>query len=191
MLTKKEILDIFAETGVLLEGHFLLTSGKHSPHYLQCARVLQYPHHAAALCADLAEHFSPLKPDLCIGPALGGVTMAYEMARNLGVRGLFAERDKDGNMALRRGFTIDPGERVLVLEDVVTTGGSVMEVINLVMQMGAKVVGVGAVVDRSGGKADFGVPFKALIYLEAEAFNQEECPLCRQGIPAVKPGSRI
>jgi orotate phosphoribosyltransferase len=190
MLTRKELLDIFAETGVLLQGHFLLTSGKHSPHYLQCARVLQYPHHAAALCADLAAQFSHSRPELCVGPALGGVIMAYETARNLGVRGLFAEREKDGSMALRRGFTIDQGERVLVLEDVVTTGGSVMEVINLVRQMGANVVGVGAVVDRSSGKADFGVPFKALISLEAEAFSPEECPLCRQGIPAVKPGSK-
>ncbi len=190
MLSEKEILGIFKETGVLLEGHFLLTSGRHSARYLQCARVLQHPQHAARLCSDLARHFAALMPDLCIGPALGGVIIAYETARSLGVRGIFAERDKEGKMTLRRGLTISPGDRVVVLEDVVTTGGSVKEVISLVRHMGADVVGVGTVVDRSGGTADFGVPFAALLTLEVETFEPEKCPLCREGLPAVKPGSR-
>ncbi|MBS4021198.1 MAG: orotate phosphoribosyltransferase [Dethiobacter sp.] len=190
MLTEDKVLEILKETEVLLEGHFLLTSGKHSDRYLQCARVLQYPHHAAVLCGALAEHFASAKPQLCIGPALGGVIIAYETARSLGVRGIFAERDKDGEMELRRGFNVKPGERVLVLEDVVTTGGSVLEVVNLVKDMGGEVVGVGSIVDRSGGMADFDVPFTSLIKLDAKAFDSADCPLCLQGIPAVKPGSR-
>jgi len=190
MLTEKRVLEIFQETGVLLEGHFLLTSGRHSNAYLQCARVFQYPQYAEELCGVLAEMFKTAKVDLCIGPALGGVVIAYETARALGVRGLFAERDKDGTMALRRGFVIQPGERVLVLEDVVTTGGSVKEVLELVRSMGGKVVGVGTIVDRSGGLVDFGVPYTSLISLAVEAYEQTDCPLCKAGIPAVKPGSR-
>ena len=190
MLTENRVLEIFKETGVLLEGHFLLTSGRHSNAYLQCARVFQYPQYAQELCGALAETFKAAKVELCIGPALGGVVIAYETARALGVRGLFAERDKDGTMALRRGFLICPGERVLVLEDVVTTGGSAKEVLELVGSMGGKVVGVGTIVDRSGGSADFGVPYSSLIRLEAAAHFPADCPLCKAGIPAVKPGSR-
>ncbi len=190
MIAKEEILEIFAKTGVLLEGHFQLTSGKHSARYLQCAKVFQYPEHAETLCKSLGESFIQEKPDLCIGPALGGVVIAYETARSLGVRGLFAERDKDGTMALRRGFTIEPGERVLVLEDVVTTGGSVKEVIELVKELGGNVIGVGTIVDRSGGTADFGVPYTSLIQVDVTAYEPDDCPLCRAGSPAVKPGSR-
>jgi orotate phosphoribosyltransferase len=190
MIAKEDILEIFAQTGVLLEGHFQLTSGKHSARYLQCAKVFQYPEYAETLCKSLAERFAAEKPDVCIGPALGGVVIAYETARNLGVRGLFAERDKDGAMTLRRGFTIEPGERVLVLEDVVTTGGSVREVIELVKVLRGQVIGVGTVVDRSGGTAGFGVPYTSLIQIDVETYAPGDCPLCLTGSPAVKPGSR-
>lgn len=190
MIQKERVLEIFAQAQVLLEGHFLLTSGKHSNRYLQCARVFQYPDYAEELCKALAESFAGEKIDLCVGPALGGVVIAYETARSLGVRGLFTEREKDGTMALRRGFVIQPGQRVLVLEDVVTTGGSVKEVIELLRGMGAEIVGVGAIVDRSGGQADFGVPFKSTIQLDVESYDPADCPLCQQGIPAEKPGSR-
>lgn len=190
MLTENRVLEIFQETGVLLAGHFLLTSGRHSKNYLQCSRVFQYPQYAQELCGALAEKFQAAKVDLCVGPALGGVIIAYETARALGVRGLFAEREKDGAMALRRGFVIRPGERVLVLEDVVTTGGSVKEVLELVNSLGGQVVGVGAIVDRSGGRVDFGVAYSALIQLDVVAYDAADCPLCQAGVPAVKPGSR-
>jgi orotate phosphoribosyltransferase len=190
MISRERVLEIFEKTEVLLEGHFQLTSGRHSARYLQCARVFQYPNYAEELCFSLANAFRYVNPQLCIGPALGGVVIAYETARSVGVRGLFAERDKDGVMTLRRGFTIETGERVLVLEDVVTTGGSVHEVINLVRSLGGEVVGVGTIVDRSGGKADFGVPYISLISLEVESFDLEDCPLCRTGSQAIKPGSR-
>ncbi len=190
MLSEERVLEIFRETGVLLEGHFLLTSGRHSGRYLQCARVLQHPGFAAELCQELAGKFAKDKIDLCVGPALGGVIVAYETARALGVRGFFTERDKGGTMALRRGFMVSPGERALVLEDVVTTGGSVKEVIELLTGRGAVVAGVGSIVDRSGGRVDFGVPFYSLLKIEVESYGPEDCPLCRQGLAAVKPGSR-
>ena len=190
MISRERVLEIFEKTEVLLEGHFQLTSGRHSARYLQCARVFQYPNYAEELCFSLANAFRYVNPQLCIGPALGGVVIAYETARSVGVRGLFAERDKDGVMTLRRGFAIEPGERVLVLEDVVTTGGSVHEVIDLIRSLGGEVVGVGAIVDRSGGKADFGVPYISLISLEVESFDPADCPFCRTGSQAIKPGSR-
>lgn len=190
MISEARVMDILQETGALLQGHFLLTSGRHSDRYIQCARVFQHPLYAEEICRALAEKCLPLQPDLCIGPALGGIIIAYETARALNVRGLFAERDQNGIMTLRRGFEIKPRERVLVLEDVVTTGGSVREVIDVVKQWGGEVCGVGAVADRSNGKVDFGVPFHALIRLEINAYEPETCPLCREGIPAVKPGSR-
>ncbi|MDW7650902.1 MAG: orotate phosphoribosyltransferase [Bacillota bacterium] len=189
-MPRERVLELFEKSGVLLEGHFQLTSGRHSARYLQCARVFQYPDYAEELCRALASAFKDEKPDLCIGPALGGVVIAYETARSVGVRGLFAERDKDGVMTLRRGFDIKPGERVLVLEDVVTTGGSVREVIDLVRSLGGEVIGVGTIVDRSGGQADFGVLYTPLISLEVESFDPAECPMCQDGSAAVKPGSR-
>lgn len=190
MLTEKKVMDILQETGVLLQGHFLLTSERHSEHYLQCARVFQFPDRAAELCRALAEKFNGLKPDVCIGPALGGIIIAYETARELNTRGIFAERDESGGMALRRGFAIHPGEKVLVLEDVVTTGGSVREVMNLVRAHGGQVLGVGSIVDRSNGQVDFGVPYQALVRLDIVSWEPADCPLCAKGIPAVKPGSR-
>jgi orotate phosphoribosyltransferase len=190
MISKERVLEVLQQTGVLLEGHFILTSGRHSDRYLQCARVFQYPDYAEEFCQALAAAFQEEKIDVCIGPALGGIVIAYETARAGKTRAIFAERDQQGVMALRRGFSIAPGERVLVLEDVVTTGGSVREVIELVRKHGGQVVGVAALVDRSNGQVDFGVPFQALISLDVASYDPDDCPLCRQGIPAVKPGSR-
>ena len=189
MLTREQAVEIFTKSKALLNGHFRLTSGKHSSQYMQCAQVLQYPEYAAQLCSDLAERFSGTKVDLVIGPALGGIVAAYEVGRAVGVRTIFTERE-NGVMALRRGFVIEPGERVLVVEDVVTTGGSVKEVINVVREKGGEVVGVGVLVDRSNGRIDFGVRSEAVLQMEIKSYEPEECPLCKEGLPLVKPGSR-
>ncbi len=188
-MTQEQILRIFEQTGALQQGHFGLTSGLHSDRYFQCALVLQYPRHAERLCALGKDHFGSQAIDAVIAPAVGGIIVAYELARQLNVRSLFAER-KDGRMLLRRGFRIQPGERILVTEDVVTTGGSVQEVIELVRNMGGDVMGVFAIVDRSGGQVNFGVPFKPAVRLEARTFEPEACPMCRSGVPLDKPGSR-
>nr|WP_231133117.1 orotate phosphoribosyltransferase [Capillibacterium thermochitinicola] len=185
-----EIMAIFNETGALRQGHFVLTSGKHSAQYMQCAQVLQYPWLAATLGEALAAHYAGVGVETVVGPAMGGILVAHEVGRALGVRALFAER-QDGKMTLRRGFTLKPGEKVLVVEDVITTGGSVQEVIDLVKDLGAEPVGVGVLVDRSGGRVTFaGLPLHSLLSLQIEAFALEECPLCAQGIPWEKPGSR-
>ena len=189
MLSKERIIEIFKETGVMLTGHFQLTSGRHSDHYMQCAQLFQYPEYSEMMCAELAEYFSNEKIDLVAGPAVGGIIIAYETARALKVRNIFAER-QNGVMTFRRGFAVQPGERVLVTEDVVTTGGSVREVIELVRAAGGEVVGVGSIVDRSNGQVDFGVPFKAVLSMEVLSWEPEDCPLCKQGSVAVKPGSR-
>ncbi len=189
MLSKERIIEIFKETGVMLTGHFQLTSGRHSDHYMQCAQLFQYPEYSEMMCAELAEYFRNEKIDLVAGPAVGGIIIAYETARALKVRNIFAER-QNGVMTFRRGFAVQPGERVLVTEDVVTTGGSVREVIELVRAAGGEVVGVGSIVDRSNGQVDFGVPFKAVLSMEVLSWEPEDCPLCKQGSVAVKPGSR-
>lgn len=186
----KAVLEIFKESGALLEGHFLLTSGKHSAQYMQCAQVLQYPHHAAKLAEGLAETFRDKGIQTVIGPAMGGILVAHEVAKALGVRALFTERE-NGIMRLRRGFTLSPEEQVLVVEDVITTGGSVREVISVVREFGATPVGVGVLVDRSGGAVDFGLPLNALIQLHIHAYAANDCPLCGQNIPLIKPGSRM
>lgn len=184
-------MEIFGEAGVLLEGHFKLTSGRHSNRYLQCAKIFRNPKYSEELCAALAEKFGDDGVQIVIGPAMGAVQMAYEVSRALHCENFFTERGEDGKMALRRGFVVEPGQRVLVVEDVVTTGGSVREVIDLVRQGGGVVVGVGSIVDRTGGKIDFGVPFQAVVTLEVESWEPQDCPLCRSGAPApVKPGSR-
>ncbi|TYP52485.1 orotate phosphoribosyltransferase [Thermosediminibacter litoriperuensis] len=188
-MTQEQIRKLFTETGVLQTGHFILTSGRHSSKYLQCARLLQYPTAAEKACRELAQNFKDMEVQTVIGPALGGIIVSYEVARALDARALFAERE-NGRMVLRRGFALKPGERVLVVEDVVTTGGSVKEVSEFVKSCGAEVLAVGALVDRSGGKVDFGVPSRYLLNLEVESYLPEECPLCAQGIPAEKPGSR-
>jgi orotate phosphoribosyltransferase len=189
MMTREEVVSVFQQTGAMLSGHFKLTSGWHSDRYFQCAMVLQYPDCTAMLCRELAARFAGEDISVVIGPATGGIIVSYETARALGVRGVFTERE-NGVMSLRRGFTIEPDERVLVVEDVITTGGSVREVVEVVRSLGGIVVGAGVLVDRSGGKADLGVRKEALLVTETIAYDPDDCPLCRDGIPAVKPGSR-
>ena len=186
-----EALDILSRLGALQTGHFRLTSGRHSDKYMQCARLFEHPAESEELCARLASAFkeSGERVDAVAGPALGGIIMAYEVARALGVRNIFAERE-DGAMTLRRGFKISPGERILVVEDVVTTGGSVKEVITLLLGMGAEIAGVGSVVDRSAGTVHFGATFRSLVSMDIKSWDEGECPLCREGKPIVKPGSR-
>ncbi len=188
-LKQAEYLDLFRESKALLDGHFLLTSGKHSAQYMQCAQVLQYPERAATLAKGLAASFQDQGIQTVIGPATGGILVAHEVAKALGVRALFTERE-NGVMRLRRGFTLSPGERVLVVEDVITTGGSVREVLAVVQEFEAISVGVGILVDRTGGTVDFGLPTASIIQLHIQAYEALECPLCAQGIPAIKPGSR-
>ncbi|MBE7010230.1 MAG: orotate phosphoribosyltransferase [Ruminococcaceae bacterium] len=189
MMTKERVLEILKEAGVLQEGHFLLTSGRHSEKYLQCAKIFQYTKYSEELCAALAEKYKDAGVELVIGPAIGAIQMSYEVSRHLGVKNIFAERE-NGEMTLRRNFEITPGQRVLVVEDVVTTGGSVREVIDIVKKHGGEVVGVGVVVDRTGGKIDFGVPLESVISLDVVSYEPDDCPLCREGKPLVKPGSR-
>ncbi|SFS50453.1 orotate phosphoribosyltransferase [Marininema halotolerans] len=182
-------METLMRTGVLKEGHFVLSSGRHSEQYMQCAQLLQYPHEAEEAGRALADLFHDSEVDVVVGPALGGVIIAHETARALGVRCLFAER-KEGVMSLRRGFAVSPGEKVLAIEDVVTTGGSVQEAVDLVEGLGANVVGIGSIIDRSGGNTNFRHPYKALLAHTIESYNKEDCPLCKEGIPVEKPGSR-
>ena len=190
-MTQEEVLNIFKQSDALLEGHFRLTSGLHSDRYLQCALVLQHPDNALKLGAALAEKLLALaeKPDFVIAPALGGVLVAHEVARAIGVCGIFAER-QDGALKLRRGFEIRPGARAFVVEDVVTTGGSTKETMDVVTQAGGIVLAAGSLIDRSGGRTDLGVPRAALAVLDVPTFAPEECPLCKAGSQAIKPGSR-
>ena len=188
-LTKEDILGIFKETGALLEGHFILTSGLHSDRYFQCARVFQYPWHAEILCRGIADRFQNEKVDAVVSPAVGGIVVGQEIARLLKVRSMFTER-VEGKMSLRRGFGISAGERILVAEDVTTTGGSVKEVMDAIHAQGGSVVGVTGVVDRSGGNAQFGVPYFSLLQMPVDNYPPETCPLCRAGSTPVKPGSR-
>lgn len=189
MLSKKRMNGILEKSGALQTGHFLLTSGKHSNKYMQCAKIFQHPEISSEISKDLAEKYDSYEIDIVIGPAVGGIILAYEVARQLEVRALFAERE-NGVMTLRRGFEIEPGSKVLVVEDVITTGGSVKEVIDVVRSAGGEVVGVAGVVDRSGGKAIFDVPFKSAIKIDIETFEPQDCPLCKSGSAAIKPGSR-
>jgi orotate phosphoribosyltransferase len=190
MLTREEAETIFIKSGALMQGHFRLTSGKHSNQYMQCAQVLQYPWYTEMLAAHIAERFRQDRIELVVGPAMGGIIVAYEVARQMKVPGIFAER-QNGAMVLRRGFEIKPGQRVLVVEDVVTTGGSVHEVIDVVNKSEGNVVGVAVLVDRSGGKVDFGVKQEAVLTMDIQAWEPQDCPLCQEGkIPAIKPGSR-
>ncbi|MDR3255715.1 MAG: orotate phosphoribosyltransferase [Synergistaceae bacterium] len=188
--TDKKTSQILERLGVLQIGHFRLTSGRHSDKYMQCARLFEHPVESGELCADLAGLFGGCGIDLVAGPALGGIIMAYETARALGVRNIFAERE-NGVMTFRRGFSVVPGERVLVVEDVVTTGGSVKEVVALILKAGATLVGVGAIVDRSGGRLDFCAPFHPLLAMSVESWSEADCPLCKAGRPIAKPGSRV
>lgn len=194
--SRDELLDLFRRSGALLEGHFRLSSGLHSPGYLQCALVLQHPKHAEALGRAIAERTREWRPSLVLAPALGGVVIGHEVGRALGVRALFSER-QDGAMALRRGFVIGETDRVLVVEDVLTTGGSTRETMQVAKAAGGQVVGAASIVDRSGpstgsGRAahDFGVPFTALLDMTLPTYEPDQCPLCAKGLPVMKPGSR-
>jgi orotate phosphoribosyltransferase len=188
-MTEEKLIEVFKERGALLEGHFSLTSGLHSDRYIQCAQVLKYPDLATELGKGIADHFRELHVDLVAGPAIGGIIVAQEVGRALGVPAVFTEREQ-GKMTLRRGFQIKKGERVVVVEDVVTTGGSTREVIDLVKEEGGVVVGAGSLVDRHSGELDFGVPFSSLLKLVIATYSPGDCPLCREGLPIVKPGSR-
>jgi len=190
----ESILELFRSTGAYLQGHFRLTSGLHSSEYLQSALVLQHPAAAEKLGRLLAEQLRQLSAQpmqFVASPALGGLIIGHEVARAMGCRFIFTERDPaTGKMVLRRGFTANPGEAGMVVEDVVTTGGSTREVVELLAEAGARVVGAGSIIDRSGGHADVGVPRVALVTLQVAAHYPEQCPLCQAGIPVVKPGSR-
>ena len=189
-MTNDEVLNIFSQSGGLLTGHFLLTSGRHSDRYMQCAKLFIEPEHAEKLCAALAAKLKGVKVDTVASPAIGGIVMGYVMAKHLGARNIFAERNADGKMEFRRGFSINPGERVLVVEDVVTTGGSVREVIDLVRAAGGEIAGAAVVADRSAGKADLGCPLYSLLSIEVASWDTADCPICKTSVPLVKPGSR-
>lgn len=182
------VIQIFEETGAYLKGHFRLTSGLHSNEYLQCALVLQHPAVAERFGRELAAQLPAC--DVVVSPAVGGLIIGHEVARSLGTRFIFSERDADHKMTLRRGFDVKPGERAVVIEDVVTTGGSTREVIEILRAAGANVLAAGSVIDRSGGAVDLGVPRVALATLTVVTYAPESCPLCKQGVQVVKPGSR-
>jgi orotate phosphoribosyltransferase len=191
----ESILGIFRQTGAYLSGHFKLTSGLHSPEYLQCALVLQHPGHADRLGTGLASELRKMAGSetiaVVVSPAMGGLIIGHEVARALGTRFLFTERDAASRkMVLRRGFTLHPGETAVVVEDVITTGGSTREVVDILEASGARAIAAGSIIDRSGGKAQVGAPRVALATLDVISYQPEECPLCRQGIPVTKPGSR-
>ena len=189
-MIRDELLDLFRRCGGLLEGHFRLTSGLHSSGYLQCALVLQHPQHAAALGRAIADRTRDLRPSVVLSPALGGVVIGHEVARALGGRALFAER-QDGALTLRRGFVISETDRVLVVEDVLTTGGSTRETMQVAKAAGGHVVGAAAIVDRSGrAGVRFDVPFAALLDVDLPTYEPSTCPLCQHGLPVMKPGSR-
>jgi len=180
-LTEAERL--LREAGALLEGHFQLASGLHSGLYAEKFRLLEHPPQTDELCGMIAEWAKPLGPQVVAGPTTGGIILSYETARHLGLRSIFAERDEGGGRSFQRGFEIASGERVLVVDDVLTTGGSVRDVLNAVRQKGGEVVGVAVVIDRSGGKTDFGSPFFACLELDLPTYDPGDCPLCEQGVP--------
>ncbi len=188
-MNPEPFLDLFRRSGALLEGHFRLSSGLHSAGYLQCALVLQDPANAELLGRAIAARTNTLRATVVLSPALGGVIIGHEVGRALGVRAIFAER-QDGALMLRRGFSLSERDRVLVIEDVLTTGGSTRETMQVASAAGAQVIGVAAIVDRSAGAVRFDVPFHALLDIDLPTYEPEQCPLCAQGLPVVKPGSR-
>ena len=189
LVSVDSVLDRFRRVGALLEGHFRLTSGLHSSGFLQCALVLQHPREAEACGSEIAAKVKDLRPQVVLSPALGGIVIGQEVGRALGVRAIFAER-QDGKLSLRRGFSLEPGERVLVVEDVVTTGGSTRETIEVARAAGATVVGAASIIDRSGGQQSLDVPYRALATVSLPTYQPESCPLCAAGQAVVKPGSR-
>lgn len=186
-LTPEETIDAFKEAGALLEGHFIYTSGRHGERFLQAARVLQFPKIVERLCKAMAESARDFDVDLVVGPATGGIILAYETARHLNCRGVFTEKDEVEGMALKRGFPLKPGTRVLVVEDIVTTGGSVKKTIAHLEKRGAKVVAVSVLIDRSSGEAQFDCPFTPLATLELRSWSPDDCDLCKQGAPLIEP----
>ena len=189
-MTQDEVKELFIKTGAIMEGHFLLTSGLHSPLYVEKFQVLQHPKYTEQLCIALAEKFLDDNIEVVVGPITGGILLAHEVGKRLGTRAIFTERE-NGKMTLRRGFVIKPGERVLIVEDIVTTGGSIKEVLDVVVEQGGIPVGIGMLVDRSGGKASFGeVAYKALLNLDVTTYDPSNCPLCKENIPMTKRGSR-
>lgn len=187
MLEEKDVMKMLEETEAVLHGHFLLTSGLHSPMYVEKFNVLQHPKYTEKLCQKIARRYENDNIQLVVGPVTGGILLAHEVGKALGTRAIFTERE-NGKMTLKRGFHIEPGTRVLVVEDIVTTGGSVREVMEVVKEQGGELVGVGLLVDRSGGKVDFGIRTEALLHLNVETFDPNNCPLCAKGIPFTKRG---
>lgn len=189
-LSPEEILHLFRDCGAVLQGHFRLSSGKHSDTYFEKFQVLQHPHYVQQLCGELAKRFRRDGVEVVVGPTTGGVIIAYEVARQLGTRAVYAEREGDKRV-LRRGFTLHEGERVLVVDDILTTGGSVREVLEMLEPYRVQVVGAGVLVDRAGGLVDLGVRLEALLQLLVQAWEPEACPLCQRGDPITEPGSRF
>jgi orotate phosphoribosyltransferase len=189
-MNQEVVLNLFRKSGALLEGHFRLTSGLHSDRYMQSALVLQYPDFAEALGAALAGRTRHLQPTAVLSPALGGIVIGHEVARALGVRALFAER-QEGGLTLRRGFTLSEGDRVLVVEDVLTTGGSTRETVAVAQAAGAQVVGAAAIIDRGKDAARLNLPLQTLVQMDVPTYSPEACPLCAANMPVVKPGSRV
>ena len=183
-------MELFEKSGAVLHGHFVLTSGLHSDTYMQCAKLFEFGDVSEELCRMAAEKTKKYHADAVVSPATGAIIFGYELGKQLGIPNMFAEREKDGKFALRRGFELAAGSKVIIAENVVTTGGSVKEVIELVRSLGSEVAAVVEVVDRSGGKVDFGVPNESLLQIEVKTFAPEVCPLCKSGAPAVKPGSK-
>jgi orotate phosphoribosyltransferase len=189
MSDQDKVLEIFEKSNALLKGHFLLSSGLHSDVYFEKFQVLQYPDHVETLCQMLAKRFKDDNIDLVVGPTTGGIIISYEVGKNLGTRAIFAETEH-GNRVFKRGFKLAQGERTLVVDDVMTTGGSLNEVVRLVEKHKGEIVGIGLLLDRSGGKTGFDYRFEALASVTAKTFNPSDCPLCKQNLPLVKPGSR-
>lgn len=188
MMTNNEISDLFLKSGALIEGHFKLTSGLHSPQYINKFNLLSKPEYAAPLLGEMASRWRDKNVEIVVGPAVGGIILSYEVARHLNINGIFLER-KNGAMTMSRGFEIKPNQRVLIVEDVVTTGGSVKEVCDVVNNAGGKVIGISLLVDRSGGKANFEIETDSLLTLDLETYNPDDCPLCQDGISLYTPGS--
>lgn len=186
-LTSEETIELFQKSGALLEGHFIYTSGRHGERFLQAARVLQYPDRVEAMCKAMADNARDLNVGLVVGPATGGIILAYETARHLNCRGVFTEKDETEGMALKRGFALEPGTRVLVVEDIVTTGGSVHKTIAHLEKRGAEIVGVSVLIDRSGGEASFDCPFRPLATLDMKSWEPEACALCGANEPLIDP----
>ncbi len=187
-MTEAEVKELFLKTQAIMEGHFLLTSGLHSQFYVEKFNVLQQPKYTEMMCQELARRFADKNIETVVGPMTGGIILAHETGKALGTRAIFTERE-NGHMTFKRGFSLKEGERVLIVEDIVTTGGSVKEVIDVVKKAGGVPVAVGLLVDRSGGKVDFdGVPYEALLHLDVKTYTPEECPLCKKGVEMTKRG---